>query len=538
MGDETLIEVGEITIFNQPVLRREDFFAPLVNFFHFVTQKTVIRDALNFKSGDKISRADLYNAERYVRMLDPIKEAVVLETPNKETGKSDITVVTRDRLSAYIRTGTSGSGGYTSMGLEAGETSLFGRLYYIQTAYVRENFRDFIGLGVGKLRIGGTKWQAGASAFEGFADARRNYESVSGYISHPFIVDGQKHAFEFRARKTNGVLYDYYASGIRQGYDPIYGKFFDLVYRNYTENIAANYLYGIGKNNRIEIGAGFEHLISQDYYINKSDSYSLSKTPEVLVSPLARNFYLNEQLSSRGVTFTLNTRNGNYLPMKNFHRYLFTEDQFDGFRTSTQIFHANPAFGLSDHYTRTDFFGTWQHNFFQNFLRFEAALSRVATFWENRYTLPRDDVAKIDFRVFQFFRWGTLAARTFAAYGNNMSAYARREVASQFSRGFYYGSFLPSSGVLMSAEYRSPGLKLPYVLVAGVVFIDYSGVGNTSQVSSLLGSLDWYPVVGLGLRTMLYEIDNNIFRVDFGFNLKDGAFDFLKSLQFGMSHSF
>ncbi|HRP70016.1 MAG TPA: hypothetical protein PLY93_10835, partial [Turneriella sp.] len=399
-------------------------------------------------------------------------------------------------------------------------------------SYVRENFRDFVGLSAGKLRIGGTKWEVGVFGLEGFADARHNFESAGGYIGHPFVVDGQQHAFLFKARTVRGVLYDYYGGGIRQGFDPENGKFFDLIYRNRTEEMSAEYLYGIGKNNRIEIGPAFEHRINQDYYINSSDQYTLQKTPALGVSKRAQDFYLNEQFLTQGVSLNVNTRNGYYFPMKNFQRYLFTEDQFEGLRTRTKVLHANPIFGLSDHYTLVDTYAVYQHNLFSDALRLETALARTATFWENRYATPRDDVWKVDVRFFNFHRWGTLAARTFTAVGNNMSANARREIAAQFTRGFYYGSFTPSSGFLASAEYRSPGVRLPYVLVAAVAFIDYVGVGDATR------HFDWYPIVGFGLRTMLYEIDNNVFRLDFGFNLNDSNLNLLKAIQFGMNHAF
>ncbi|HRP69767.1 MAG TPA: hypothetical protein PLY93_09585, partial [Turneriella sp.] len=125
--DDTRFQIGKITILRQTVLDSVDFFAPLVNNLHFTTVHSTISDALNFKEGDIVTRSALYDAERYIRLLDPIKEATILETPNAETGKTDITVVTRDRLSAYVRAGGAGSGGYTSMGVQAGDTSLFGR---------------------------------------------------------------------------------------------------------------------------------------------------------------------------------------------------------------------------------------------------------------------------------------------------------------------------------------------------------------------------------------------------------------------------
>ncbi|HMY10068.1 MAG TPA: hypothetical protein PKC74_00495, partial [Turneriella sp.] len=94
------------------------------------------------------------------------------------------------------------------------------------------------------------------------------------------------------------------------------------------------------------------------------------------------------------------------------------------------------------------------------------------------------------------------------------------------------GSVTPSAGVLSSVEYRSPALKLPYLLLAGVAFFDYAGVGTGMQ------NLQWNPIVGLGLRSMLYEFDNNVFRLDIGYNLNDPEFSLLNSLQFGMSHTF
>lgn len=526
------LEVGVITVLNQTVLPPDDFFAPLLNNVHFVTRRDTIADELNFKSGDKIFRWELYDAERYIRMLDPVKQARIIETPNPKTGKTDLTVITRDKLSAYARGGGSGSGGYSSFGIQVGETSLFGRLYSIGATYTRENFRDFIGLSAGKLRIGGSRWEIGVSTLDGFSNSIHNYESRGGYIAHPFTIDGQRHSFYLGVFISQGVMYDYLGGGIRKGYDITQARSFDLIYRNRSEEFTTYYLHGIGKNHRIEFGPGFQQFISRDYYVFPQDQYQISDTRELPVSAEAKKFYLNEQFSSRAATFTVNTRNGNFVPMTNFRRYLFVEDQFEGFRTTTNLAHANPVFGLSDHYTKLSFVGSYQDNFRRKTMRVETAFARTATFWENRYELPRDDAWNFDLRFFRFAAWGTMALRAYAASGNNMSAYARGQIALQFTRGFYYGSLTPSAGLLASAEYRSPAWKLPYILLAGVAFFDYAGVGNR------LNALEWYPIAGLGLRSMLHEFDNNIFRLDFGFNLNDSEINLLNAIQFGLSHTF
>jgi hypothetical protein len=73
---------------------------------------------------------------------------------------------------------------------------------------------------------------------------------------------------------------------------------------------------------------------------------------------------------------------------------------------------------------------------------------------------------------------------------------------------------------------------LPYLLLAGVAFFDYAGVGASMQ------ALQWNPILGVGLRSVLYEFDNNVFRFDIGYNLNEPEFSLLNALQFGMSHSF
>lgn len=524
--------IGTISVYNQTVLPDNDFFAPLVNSLHFVTQKHTIADELNFKEGSTISRYELYDAERYIRLLDPVKQAKVIPKFNPQTGKTDITVVTKDKLSAYVRGGGSGTGGYTTFGLQAGETSLFGRLYSIGASYSRENFRDFVGLSAGKIRINGTRWETAVASLDGFSDSMHNYNARSVTIGHPFTIDGQRHAFRLYAGYSQGVLYDYLGAGIRKGYDSTTGKSFDLIYRTRTETITAEYLHGIGKKHRIEFGPGFEHYVRRDYFVLPVDQYTIADSPELQVSSEAQKFYRNEQFSTHAATFTFNTRRGDYVPMTNFRKYLFTEDHFEGVRTSTRISHANPALGLSDHYTKAAFAAIYQDNYFGKTVRMETAIGRNATFWLNRYDIPRDDGWNADFRIFRFTRYGTLAIREYVAAGNNLSSSARDQIAGEFSRGFYYGSITPSAGFLSSLEYRSPGLKLPYILLAGVAFFDYAGVGTT------LGTLSWNPIVGLGLRSMLYEFDNNVFRFDVGFNLNDSKFNLLNSLQFGLSQSF
>lgn len=529
---DEVLEIGTITILNEKVLPPDDFFAPLINNLHYVTTRETIASELNFRSGRKVRRWELYDAERYIRMLDPIKQAKLIATPNKETGKTDITVLTQDRLSAYVRGGGAGSGGYSSFSIQAGETSLFGRLYNVGVSYTRENFRDFVGFSAGKQRIAGTRWEISANSVDGFVGSAHNYTGKGIGISHPFLVDGQRHSFSLSASYVQGISYEYLGGGIRQGIDTATGKPFDLIHRQRVESLAAEYLYGIGKKMRLEFGPGFRHYISKDYFVQPQDQFTIRDTRELMISERSRNFYQYEQYSSRAVSFAVNTRVGDFVPMMNFRRYLFTEDQFEGFRTSARITYADPAFGLEDHYTRTAAAASYSDNYRQKRFRLEAGIGRTATFWRQRYEIPRDDAWNMDVRFFQFVRYGTFAVRQYISSGNNMSVGARNQIAAEFTRGFLYGSVIPSAGVLSSIEYRSPAWKLPYLLLAGVAFFDYAGVGPSMQ------ALQWNPIVGLGLRSMLYEFDNNVFRFDIGYNLNDPEFSLLNALQFGMSHTF
>lgn len=530
LNDE--FEVGTITVFNEKVLPPEDFFAPLINNLHFVTTRDTIAAELNFRSGSRIKRWELYDAERYIRMLDPIKQARVIAVPNPETGKMDITVLTQDRLSAYIRGGGAGSGGYSTFGIQAGETSLFGRLYRLEASYTRENFRDFVALSAGKDRIGGSRWQISASTLEGFVGSAHNFTSKAITLAHPFLIDGQRHSFILRAGFAQGVQYEYLGSGIRRGIDTATGSYFDLISRRRTENITAEYLYGIGKKQRVEFGPGFLHYIQRDYFITPQDQFTTSDTPPLGISERSRNFYQYEQFASRALTFAVNTRFGDFVPMLNFRRYLFTEDQFEGFRSSLRITHADTAFGLDDRYTKTAGAITYSDNYAQKRFRLEAGVGRTATFWPQRYAAARDDAWSADVRLFYFGAHGTLAFRQYLAAGSNLSIGARNQIASEFTRGFLYGAVIPSAGALSSFEYRSPPWKLPYLLLAGVVFFDYAGTGDG------LPNLRWNSIAGIGLRSMLYEFDNNVFRFDIGYNLSAGDFNLLNALQFGLSHAF
>lgn len=530
--DPEEIIVGEIRILNQTVLPASDKLAPLLNNLHFVTQKDVIYDELDFKEGDKIPRSKLYDAERYIRLLDPIKQARIVTKKNAETGKTDLTIVTQDNFSPQFRTGAEGTGGYSKFGAQIYDPSVMGRLYSWNVDYTRENFRDFMGFGIGKARIDGSRWQTAAATSLGFANSHYNYIAYGATVSHPFTRNGQRHGFNLTTTFANGVNYDYLGGGIRKGINTATGQNFDLIYRTKIEDISAQYLYAIGRNDRIEFGPGLWHYIRQDNYIYSADQYTLAETPTLPVSAASRAFYQGQQYSTHAITFVVNTRNGNFAPMKNFQRYLFTEDQFEGFRTSTKIIHANPSLGLADHYTAPTVTASYQKNFADQRLRFESSASRTSTLWHAGVAYPTDDLWAIDVRGFYFLGWGSFAVRSFVSEGYHLTRDKRRAVSDQFTRGFHYGSVYSSAGHLTSVEYRSPGLKLPYLLVAGVVFFDYAGIGD------FLSALTYSPIAGVGVRSMWHEFDNNVFRVDFGFNLNDSSFNLLNSLQFGLNHTF
>lgn len=532
-SDPEEIVIGTITILPQTVLPASDFFSPLLNNVHYVTQPDVIYHELDFKEGDKIPRYKLYDAERYIRLLDPIKQARVVTKKNEQTGKTDVVVVTQDHYTPQLSFGAKGSGGYSSFGVNVFEPSMFGRLYTWGASYTRENFRDYLNFSAGKTRINGSRWQTEAAAIIGFSDSQYNYAGYGLTLAHPFTRNGQKHGFVFNANNIQGVNYDYLGGGIRKGFNTDTGQLFSLVYRTKIEDVSAQYLYGIGRNNRVEFGPGLWHYIRRDYYISPADQYSYSDTPEFSVSAISKAFYQPQQFSTHAATFTVNTRNGNYVPMKNFRQYMFTEDQFEGLRTSTKVVHANPSLGLNDHYTAPATSVTYQVNSPDQVFRLESGASRSARVWHNVYAYPTDDLWTFDLRAFYFTRFGTIAVREFVAEGYHLTRDVRTDLAHQFTRGFYYGTIYPAAGNLTSLEYRSPPLKLPYILVAGVLFMDYAGVGER------LRSLDYYTIVGFGLRTMIYEFDNNVFRIDFGLNITDPTqFSLLNALQFGLSHTF
>ncbi|MCX7632049.1 MAG: hypothetical protein N2Z22_01810 [Turneriella sp.] len=526
------IEIGEITVFNQKVLPEEDPLAWLVNNLHYTTTRETIAAELNFRSGSRIRRWELYDAERYIRMLDPIKQAKVVAVPNPQTGKIDILVLTEDRLSAYVRGGGAGSGGYASFGFEVGESSLLGRLYSINASYTRENFRDFYGVRVGKQRIAGSRWEFFAGTLGGFVGTAQNFSAHSFSLRHPFLIDGQRHSVNLEARFARGVGYEFFGGGIRRGLDPESGQVFELIQRRRHENVAFDYLYGIGKKERIELGAGFLHLLQTTYFIFPRDQFVLGDTPARPLSTSALRLYQYEQFATRALTFSLNTRWGDFVPMQNFRRYLFTEDQFAGFRSALRLLRAHPALGLADDYTKVSAALTYSDNYGQQRWRIEVGAGRTATFWSQRYALPRDDMWNADLRLFRFAPWGTLALRQYMAAGNNLSIAARNQIAAEFSRGFIFGALFPQAGVLTSCEYRSPALRLPYILLAGVLFFDHAGTGNS------LHALRWNAIAGFGLRSMLYAFDNSVFRLDVGYNLTAGEFNLLNALQFGLDHTF
>ncbi|HMY12154.1 MAG TPA: hypothetical protein PKC74_11045, partial [Turneriella sp.] len=291
-------------------------------------------------------------------------------------------------------------------------------------------------MSAGKQRIAGTRWEISGSSVDGFVGSAHNYTGKGMSISHPFLVDGQRHSFSLSATYIQGISYEYLGGGIRQGLDTATGKSFDLIHRQRVETISAEYLHGIGKKTRIEFGPGFLHYISKDYFVYPEDQYTVGDTKERVVSERSRNFYQYEQYSSRAVSFAVNTRFGDFVPMMNFRRYLFTEDQFEGFRTSARVTHADPAFGLEDHYTKTSAAATYSDNYRQKTFRLEAGIGRTATFWRQRYEIPRDDAWNMDVRFFHFVRYGTLAVRQYVSSGNNMSIGARNQIAGEFTRGF------------------------------------------------------------------------------------------------------
>lgn len=157
------------------------FLYDWANKLHIVTNESVIRNELLFKSGDVYDPELLQESERNIRRLAYIGEVRI--TPNREEAEYvDVSVVTQDQWSTLISAIVRGGGGRTTLGASVEEFNFlgFGKQLFSEVSHEPEGF-NFIFRYTDPLLFG-SRWTT-LESFETGPFKRR----VSAQLIRPFF---------------------------------------------------------------------------------------------------------------------------------------------------------------------------------------------------------------------------------------------------------------------------------------------------------------------------------------------------------------
>ncbi|MDH5717205.1 MAG: hypothetical protein OEZ22_06170 [Spirochaetia bacterium] len=548
------IFLKNIYIFNRPLNDSDDFISYFLKLFHWTTEKSVIEDELIIQKEKNNDENSILESERLLRQLRSIKDAYIYFYENEDKSY-DALVYTEDRLSTSFLWGIEGAGGYGLFYLGAKSENLLGRLYGAQFYYIRENFINNFDLYLDQPRIAGTKFAMSANLSFNYVNNKNNYRGALIHISLPFIQLNDKYSFLAYYSNSRGVKYRFEGYNIEKSLDEITGNEVSLVSNKENKNWKFDAGRALGKFNRAEVFLSYNSYFQNEYLIDIKDQYKLKAERRDDVS----NFFIQNQLSrkidAKILSAKVNLKSINFITRQNFQSFLVTEDFIKGTGISFMFSKADRLwFSKDEFYIIGSFF---YYIYDKNNIRNEFYAYRGARKNQNINQLWIDDLFGINNKLFYFLNYGILGLRIFYAQGNNLekdsyfttaqgggsisSLYDSRwenyiSLQNSFIRGYPHKEYEGENAYLISFEYRTPPIILPY-LAAGLVF--FMDIGQISKINFYdINHFSPLKSLGIGLRGSLYEFDKTLFRLDIGFPIDNKIFDFSTQISFDMSQSF
>jgi hypothetical protein len=201
--------VGEILIDNQNIFNLEDpkddvKLFRLADHLHGRTHKSIIRDQLLFRSGERYSRRLIDESERILRADSYFYDAWIRPVRYQD-GKVDLRVTTRDVWTLNPGFNFGRSGGTNSTGVQLEELNLLGTGVGVKVAHTKNIDRTESKLEVSDMHAFGT-WTAVDVNYANLSDGRMRDLT----LNHPFYALDTRWAAGFAGRNDvqTDNLYD------------------------------------------------------------------------------------------------------------------------------------------------------------------------------------------------------------------------------------------------------------------------------------------------------------------------------------------
>lgn len=487
-----------------------------LNALHHTTQDFVIRREMLLKEGDPYVKVILDETARNMRQRMPLQLSLILIVPVKGStpDKVGVLVVTKDiwSLRASFEMAVT-PGGIENFVLVPQETNLFGLHHTVQTRFQMQPESYTLGAGYRVPRFG-RSW-IGASASANIILNRRSGSpegsSVSLATGQPLYSTRAKWAWTAEAGYSDGVARRYVNAHV-QGFDaratPGVRDGIPFEYKSSTQTAQVGVTRSFGwalKNN-----FGLSLNASRAHY----ETFDLSNFDPLAVAEFER------RALPRGETRVYpslgwSTFKNDFLRTLNIATLALQEDYRLGHEVSVALYPVSRAFGST-----RDFIGLSAKASYAVAMGDGLAGASIATVNENQDGIIKDGSITLSagavtprFRLGRFVINATginryknyLNARTFAGGDDRL-------------RGYPSNFFFGKDAIFYNFEFRSRPVQIMNLQLGLAAFYD---VGDATTA--------WHRLrpkqsVGVGLRTLIPQLNRIVFRLDFAFPMDRGPF--------------
>ncbi len=460
------------------------FAADLFNKLHIVTKEYVIEDELLFAEDEELYDFDIYESERILRSLNIFSNVAVTAVPLKN-GDYDVYIKTQDRWSfePSILYGT--GGGAYNIGLGLREWNFLGTGTY--------------------LRLDGLYRSENNIGLEGLIEVKQRR-----LFRTPFTLEALLQSNKIKTDQFISFQKKYlnYLVPTSYGID-VYRSFGDIFYYNTPEGtlllpfneLTARgffslswikedniYFTVLGQMKKVERGREeFRQAYDNSGWVlasfsSVSDDYRpVNRINTYLTQDLCVGGYGNAIL---GKVFKLNERGDNlyYLGAQGEKSVLLKNTYLYGQVTGASGFQSN----AKPQYTYLEVKGIGFYSISPNWVIASRVRQQTAWNWDARRQLVLDNDAGL--------------------------------------RGYEVNQISGDNRIIANLEMRFfPDWGLSFLRFSGVTFFD---IGTAWNQDTPLQKSRWYQSAGIGIRihNLKASAENEVIRIDFAFNFKDGKF--------------
>jgi hypothetical protein len=517
--------IGKITVINEEVFSRRDWYFQLLNFFHRTTRDYILERELLVESGDRYDQALVEESMRNLQSPPPFviqhrnvfqpelsSVVVILPVVSAVPGQVDLLVVTRDIWSLRFNTNFEYQGNtLTLLQTSLSENNLFGWRKYLSVGFNFDQGAYFYGPSYFDPNIAGTRLQMWASALFYTSRETGDYEGNSQIVSirYPFYSLATRWGAGVDVIHQNAVARDFLRNSLR----PV-----DLTATPAMEAIPLEYRRRVAivdANATRSFGAAVIQRVTAGYLVDSRHSEVLPDFPDPALAPEFLNEYapISETRSEPYLGYAMFTPR--YAVLRDLDTFELRENRQLGPSLDVRAGQGLTALGADRSAVSLRGELRWA-------IGPAGSYAFASLYGETRVEDGRDFDQRGTATVYAATPLlGRVLRVVTQAQIDSFRADTRRTAiilgGATGLRGYAVGEFRGSTAVLGHAEVRTLALPIWSQRFGGLLFYD---VGHSAPTfDQLLLRHD----VGVGLRWLIVQLNSSVIRFDWAVPLNDGA---------------